>query len=48
MKQEKRFLCGNNGNSTAIKSKTIKENSLYFTDYQLQIHVQKFAYLIYS
>lgn len=48
MKQKKRFFSGNNGNSTSIKSKTGKKLRVYFTDYQPQIHVQKFAYLIYS
>lgn len=48
MKQKKRFLGGNNGNSTPIKSKTNKEEEMYFTDFQPQTRVQRFAYPLYS
>ena len=34
MKQKKRFLCGNNGNSKLFKSKKSKNESIYLTDYQ--------------
>lgn len=34
MKQKKRFLCGNNGNSKLLKSKKSKNESIYLTDYQ--------------
>ena len=43
MKQKKRFLCGNNGNSKLFKSKKSKNESIYLTDYQHQKHVQKFV-----
>ena len=44
MKQKKRFLCGNNGNTQLPKNKTAKKRMSYFTDYQHQIPVQKFAH----
>ncbi len=48
MKQKKRFLCGNNGNSKLFKSKKSKNESIYLTDYQHQKHVQKSVYPFYS
>ena len=60
MKQKKRFLCGNNGNSHLFKSKISQENrhSLknktskkfvsHLTDYQHQTHAQKFVHPFYS
>lgn len=48
MKQKKRFLCGNNGNSKLFKSKKSKNESIYLADYQHQKHVQKFVYPFYS
>ena len=48
MKQKKRFLCGNNGNSPSFKNKKDKNLIPYFTDYQHQTHVQKFVYPFYS
>ena len=44
MKQKKRFLCGNNGNTQLPKNKTAKKHMSYFTDYQHQKPVQKFPH----
>lgn len=44
MKQKKRFLCGNNGNTQLPKNKTVKKQTPYFNDYQRQTLVQKFAH----
>lgn len=48
MKQKKRFLCGNNGNSPSFKNKIIQRTSTYITNYQRQIHAQKFSHPFYS
>ena len=48
MKQKKRFLCGNNGNSKLVKNKKSKNEPTHLTDYQRQTHVQKFVYPFYS
>ena len=42
MKQKKRFLCGNNGNSLSFRSKTSLEKSAYLTEYQHQTRDRKF------
>jgi hypothetical protein len=44
MKQKKRFLCGNNGNSHLFKSKISQEKPTYITEYQRQTPDQKFEY----
>lgn len=44
MKQKKRFLCGNNGNSHLFKSKISQEKLTYITEYQHQTPDQKFEY----
>lgn len=41
MKQKKRFLCGNNGNSHLFKSKISQEKPTYITEYQRQTPDQK-------
>lgn len=41
MKQKKRFLCGNNGNSLSFRSKTSLEKSAYLTEYQHQTRDRK-------
>ena len=48
MKQKKRFLCGNNGNSHLFKSKISQEKPTYITEYQRQTPDQKFEYPFYS
>ena len=44
MKQKKRFLCGNNGNSSPFRCKTELEKPIYITEDQHQTHDQKFEY----
>ena len=44
MKQKKRFLCGNNGNSLSFRSKTNLEESAYLTEYQHQTRDRKFEH----
>ena len=44
MKQKKRFLCGNNGNSLSFRSKTNREESAYLTEYQHQTRDRKFEH----
>ena len=44
MKQKKRFLCGNNGNSPLFKNKRGKYFIVYFIDYQHQTHDRKFEH----
>ena len=44
MKQKKRFLFGNNGNSHLFKSKISQEKPTYITEYQRQTPDQKFEY----
>lgn len=43
MKQKKRFLCGNNGNSLSFRSKTNLEESAYLTEYQHQTRDQNLS-----